>query len=170
MSTIKYYEDLSTGAAFLESAAMDLKATTSFLLEALKQTSRLRETSKSSLEYTIPVDVFNPDRSVAFRVPLHVVIDPPALVSEMMKASLRNRLRLKGFHVVAGYFTQPRLVLLISRRVVGQLFCSRDGESLHLEIRKRPDARDMGNGVMALGRLEFNVHTPVGPAPADTTH
>jgi hypothetical protein len=169
MTTIKGYEDLSSGAAFMESAAMDLGATTSFLLKALERTSKLHETSKSSLEYTIPVDVFNPDHSVAFRVPLHVVIDPPALVSEMMKASLRNRLRLKGFQVVVGYFTQPRLVLLIGRRVAGQLFCSRDGDGLHLEIKKRPDARDMGNAVLALGRLEFNVHTPLGSARADGT-
>ena len=170
MSTIKSYEDLITGAAFMESAAMDLKATTSFLLETLEKTAKLRETSKRPVEYTINVNVFNPDLSMAFPLPLNLVIDPPDLVSAMMKASFRNRLRLKGFQVFAGAISQPRLVLLISRRVVGQLFCSRDGESLHLEIKKRPDARDMGNGVLTLGRLEVNVHTPLGSAPADITH
>ena len=170
MSITKYYQGLSAGAAFMESAAMDRKATTSFLLETLEQTSNLCKTSKRPLEYTVNVDVFNPDLSMAFPLPLNVVIDPPDLVPEIMNASNRSRLRLKGFQVVAGLFTQPRLVLFISRRVVGQLFCSRDGESLHLEIKKRPDARDMGNGVLALGRLEFNVHTPLGSAPADITH
>ena len=170
MSITKYYQGLSAGAAFMESAAMDRKATTSFLLETLEQTSNLCKTSKRPLEYTVNVDVFNPDLSMAFPLPLNVVIDPPDLVPEIMNASNRSRLRLKGFQVVAGLFTQPRLVLFISRRVVGQLFCSRDGESLHLEIKKRPDARDMGNGVLTLGRLELNVHTPLGFVPADLTH
>jgi hypothetical protein len=99
-----------------------------------------------------------------------MVIDLLALVSKIMKAWRRDKLRLEGFQVVEGFFTQPRLVLLIRRRVVGQLFCSRDGQSLQLEIRERPDARDMGNAVLALGRLSFNVHTPLGSALADSTH
>jgi hypothetical protein len=170
MPTTNANENLSTGAVFMDSAAMNLNATTSFLLASLEQTSKLGGTPEGPMQQTIMVDVFNPDCSMALRLPLHIVIDPPALVLALLKASRRNKLRLKGFHVVAGSFTQPRLVLLISRRVVGQLFCSRDGESLHLEIKKRPDARDMGNGVLALGRLEFNVHTPLGSAPADITH
>ena len=91
-------------------------------------------------------------------------------MSEILNASLRKKLRLKGFHVVDGHFTQPRLILLLDRRVVGQLYCSRGGDSLQLEIKARPDARDMGNAVLALGPLKFNVHTPLGSAQADIVH
>jgi len=155
--------------AFMESAAMNLKATTSLLLESVEKTSRLFGTPESPVEHTIMVDALNPDLSIAFRLPLHVVIYQPALVSKIENALLRNKLRLKEFQVVAGFFMQPRLVLLIGRRVVGQLFSSRDGQSLQIEIEERPDARDMGNAVLALGRLEFNVHTPLGSPRADGT-
>ncbi|MCK1597950.1 hypothetical protein [Bradyrhizobium sp. 164] len=170
MSTIDTDNDFIPAAVFMESAAMDLQATTSFLVDNADVASKLGVMSGGAVRYTVTVDVSNPDLTAAFTLPLHMVIDPPALASKIVRASRRGKLRLEGFQVVDGFFTQPRLVLLIRRRVVGQLYCSRDGQSLELEIRERPDARDMGNAVLALGCLSFNVHTPLGSAPADRVH
>ena len=170
MSTIDSNDDFTPGAAFMESAAMDLKATTRFLVDSAYVASNVGVMSEGAVQYTLTVNVFNPDLTAAFKLPLHTVIDPPALASKIVKASRRGKLRLEGFQVVDGLFTQPRLVLLIRRRVVGQLYCSRDGQSLQLEFRERTDARDMGNAVLALGRLPFNAHTPLGSAPADSVH
>lgn len=170
MSTIDSNDDFTPGAAFMESAAMDIKATTRFLVDSADIASKLGVMSGGAVRYTVAVDVFNPDLTAAFKLPLHMVIDPPALASKIVKASRRGKLQLEGFQVVDGFFTQPRLVLLIRRRVVGQLYCSRDGQSIRLEFRERRDARDMGNAVLALGRLSFNVDTPLGSAPADSVH
>lgn len=78
-------------------------------MESLEQLSKLGGTPEGAKQQKITVDVLSPGHSMAFRLPLHIVIDPPALVSEILKASRRNKLRLKGFHVVAGFFTQPQL-------------------------------------------------------------
>lgn len=169
MPMINSNDDFAPAAAFMESAATDLRATMSFLVDSANSASKHGVMSRGALQHTVTVDVFNPDLTAAFKLPLHVIIDPPALVSKIAKASRRGKLRLEGFQVVEGFFTQPRLVLLIHRRVVGQLYCARDGRSLQLEFRERTDARDMGNAVLALGHLSFNVHTPLGSAPADTT-
>lgn len=171
MSTIDNDQDRSPAALFMESASVELKKAKNFILENLEHSLKLGgAVAKAPFEHTIDVDVCNPDHSVAFRLPLHIAIDKAALMSEILNASLRSKLRLKGFHVVDGDFTQPRLVLLLGRRVVGQLYCSHDGESLCLEIKARPDARDMGNAVLALGPLKFNVHTPLGSAWTDIVH
>ncbi|MBR0886175.1 hypothetical protein ACVIWV_006956 [Bradyrhizobium diazoefficiens] len=170
MSTNDSNDDFAPAAAFMESAAMDLDATMSFLVDTADIASQLRVMSTGAVQHTELVDVLRPDLTAAFKLPLHTVIDPPGLASKIVKASRRGKLRLEGFQVVEGFFTQPRLVLLIHRRVVGQLYCSRDGQSLQLEFRERTDARDMGNAVLALGRLSFNVHTPLGSAPADSIH
>ncbi|WP_371422309.1 hypothetical protein [Tardiphaga sp.] len=163
-------EKFLPAAAFMEAAAMDLNETTRFLLESMHRASRLDVGHDGRVQNTIAVEALDPNLSIAFELPLHVIIDPLALVKTITKASRRHKLQLEGFQVVDCFFTQPRLVLLIRRRVVGQLFCSRDGQSLHLEIRERPDARDMGNAVLAIGRLWFNTHTPLGTAPADSIH
>jgi hypothetical protein len=170
MSTIELNDDLTPGAAFMESAAMDLKATMSFVVDSAGIASKLGVISGGAVQHTVMVNVFNPDLTAAFELPLHMAVDSPALASKIVKASRRGKLRLEGFQVVDGFFLQPRLVLLIHSRVVGQLYCSRDGQSLQLEFRERTDARDMGNAVLALGRLPFNVHTPLGSAPADSIH
>lgn len=170
MPTIDNDQDISPATLFMDSASMDLKKTKNFILENLEHSLKLGGVAKVPFEHTVDVDVCNPDHSIAFRLPLHIAIDKAALMSEILNASLRNKLRLKGFHVVEGHFTQPRLVLLLRRRVVGQLYCSRGGDSLQLEIKARPDARDMGNAVLALGPLKFNVHTPLGSAQADIVH
>lgn len=170
MSTNDPNDHFIPGAAFMESAAMDLNATMSFLVDTADTASQLRVMSSGAVQHTELVDVLSPDLTAAFKLPLHTVIDPPALASKIVKASRRGKLRLEGFQVVDGFFTQPRLVLLIHRRVVGQLYCSRDGRSLQLEFRERTDARDMGNAVLALGHLPFNVHTPLGSAPTDSIH
>jgi hypothetical protein len=154
----------------MDSASMDLKKAKNFILENLEHSLSLGGTAEASFEHTVDIDICNPDHSFAFRLPLHIAVDKAALMSEILNASLRNKLRLKGFHVVEGHFTQPRLVLLLGRRVVGQLYCSRNGDSLQLEIKARPDARDMGNAVLALGPLKYNVHTPLGSAGTDIVH
>ena len=170
MSTNDSNDDFAPAAAFMESAAVDLDATMSFLVDTADIASQLGVMSSGAVQHTELVDVLRPDLTAAFKLPLHTVIDPPGLASKIVKASRRGKLRLEGFQVVEGFFTQPRLVLLIHRRVVGQLYCSRDGQSLQLEFRERKDARDMGNAVLALGRLSFNVHTPLGSAAADSIH
>jgi hypothetical protein len=170
MTTIDDDENLSPGAQFMQSAGTNLGWTRDFISELIEQPVRLGGAAERRGEHKIDIDLRNADGAVAFRLPVHIRIDEPTLASKILDASLRKTLRVKGFHVVAGYFTQPRLVLLLKGRVVGQLFCSRDGQTLELEIKERPDARDMGNAVLALGRLEFNVHTPLGSASADTAH
>jgi hypothetical protein len=161
---------LSPAALFMEVASTELNPVKNIILGAIERSFKFGKAAKGPFEHTIDVDVCNPDGSIAFRLPLHIAIDKAALASEVLNASLRNKLRFEGFQVVEGYFTQPRLVLLRGRRVVGQLYCSRDGESLHLEIKARPEARDMGNAVLALGPLKFNVHTPLGSVQTDTSH
>lgn len=170
MPTIDNDQDMSPAILFMDSASMDLKKAKNFILENLEHSLKLGGAAKVPFEHTVDVDVCNPDHSIAFKLPLHIAIDRAALMSEILSAPLRNKLRLKCFHVVEGHFTQPRLVLLLRRRVVGQLYCSRGGDSLQLEIKARPDARDMGNAVLALGPLKFNVHTPFGSAQADIVH
>ena len=170
MPTIDNDQDMSPVALFMDSASMDLKKAKNFILENLEHSLKLGGAAKVPFEHTVDVDVYNPDHAIAFRLPLHIAIDKVALMSEILNASLRNKLSLKGFQVVEGDFTQPRLVLFLGHRVVGQLYCSRDGNSLHLEIKARPDARNMGNAVLALGPLKFNVHTPLGSALGDTAH
>jgi hypothetical protein len=90
------------------------------------------------------------------------------LASEILDAAFDNALDIQCFHVVSGRLTQARLVLLIESRVVAQLFCFR--QSLRLQIKERPEARVMAHGVLALGRLEVGVQTPLGSVPADSLH
>lgn len=170
MPTIDTDQSQSPAALFMENAGMDLNRVKNVIQEAIERSLKAGKSAKGRYEHTINVDVCNPDNSIAFKLSLHIAVDKAAVASEILHASLRNKLRFEGFHVVEGYFTQPRLVLLVGRRVVGQLYCSRDGESLQLDIKARSDARDMGSAVLALGPLKYNVHTPLGSAPADTSH
>lgn len=171
MPTIDNDQDISPAALFMDSASMDLKKAKNFILENLEHSSKLGGAAEVPFEHTVDVDVdvYNPDHTIAFSLPLHIATDKAALLSEILNASPR-KLRLKGFQVVEGYFTQPRLVLFLGRCVVGQLYCSRSGDGLELEIKARLDARDMGNAVLALGPLKFNVHTPFDSVQADIVH
>ena len=81
MSTIDSNDDFAPGAAFMESAAMDLEATMSFLVDTADTASKLGVMSMRAVQHTVTVDVFNPDLTAAFKLPLHTVIDPPALAS-----------------------------------------------------------------------------------------
>lgn len=162
--------DLAPAAQFMQSASRNFVATKSFILRGLEQTLKLGGVSENPVKHALNVNVRYPDDSMAFHLLINIVIDKAPLVSEILSASLPHKLSLKGFHVLSGDFSQPRLVLLLDNRVVGQLFCSSDGESLRLEIEERPDARDMGNAVLALGRLKVSAHTPIGSASADSIH
>jgi hypothetical protein len=156
MRTIDTDQGLSPAALFMENAGTDLNRVKIFILEAIECSLKVGEAAKAPFEHTINIDVCNPDSSIAFKLPLHIAVDKAAVASEILHASLRNKLRFEGLHVVEGFFMQPRLVLLIRRRVVGHLYCSRDGQNLQLDIKARPDARDMGNAVLALGPLKYN--------------
>ena len=84
MPTIKTHGDFTPAAAFMESAAMNLNATMNFLLESIDKASALGATSDGVAQYTVTVNVLNPDHSAAFGLPLHTVLNPLALVSTIM--------------------------------------------------------------------------------------
>lgn len=151
-------DNQSPAEIFLESAVAHLEELKSFLLENVQLALNGPSCSRKVVEKTIMVDIFNPDRTVICELPLHVVIDPPAIASEIFAASLSKQLSVKPFQVLQGLLIQPRVILSIGRRVVGQLYSSRDGQSLELEVKERPDAQRMGNDVLAFGALNFNVH------------
>lgn len=158
MSTIESDDNLTPAARFLESAVTHLEELKSFLLENIQLALNGPRRSREIAEKTIMVDIFNPDRTVICELPLHIVIDPPAMAAEIFAASLSKELTVKPFQVLQGLLIQPRVILSIGRRVVGQLYSSRDGQSLELEVKERPDAQRMGNDVLAFGALNFNVH------------
>lgn len=167
MARIPTKKEISPAALFMQSASRTLPATQVFVLNCIEQTLLVEPSTVHFLENTITINVRNQDDSAAFKMPIHIKVDDAALGCEILDACLSDKLRLKSFHVIDGRRTQQRLVLLFNGRVVGQLYCLDAGRSLKLEIKERPDALDMGNAVLALGRLSFNVHTPLGSAPAD---
>lgn len=167
MAPIARKDDFCPAPLFMQSASRTLAATQDFMLDGLERTLRVKSETVRPLDNTIVIDVRYRDASDAFKLPIHISVDNSALGRQILHASLSDKLRLKPYHIVENTLTQARLVLLLDGRVVGQLYCLDGGKSLQLEIKERPDARDMGNAVLALGRLPFNVHTPLGSAPAD---
>mgnify|MGYP001045739863 CR=1 FL=1 len=164
MPFIESDDNPTPAALFLESAVPHLEDLASFLLDNIQRALNGNSASEAIVQQTIPVDVYNPDLTIAYELPLHVVIDPPALASEIFRVSRSNKMSVRPFQVLEGFVIQPRIILSIGHRVVGQLYSSRDGQSLKLEIKERPDAQDMGNDVLAFGPLKFNVHMPFGKA------
>lgn len=167
MAPIARKDNFCPAPLFMQSASRTLTATLDFMLDGLERTLAAKPETVRPLENTVTIDVRYRDDSDAFKLPILISVDNSALGQQILHASLSDKLRLKPYHVVENTLTQARLVLLLDGLVVGQLYCSDGGKSLKLEIKERPDARDMGNAVLALGRLPFNVHTPQGSAPAD---
>ena len=87
------------------------------------------------------------------------------LVAEIVAAA-DHGLRVEPRHVVSRTLLQARIVVFIGSRIVAQLFCTRDGRKLQLDVRELPKAADLGNGVVALEKIPFNVHTPLGSVRA----
>ena len=83
------------------------------------------------------------------------------LVAEIVAAAAHGLL-VEPRHVVSRTLLQTRIVVFLGSRIVGQLFCSRDGRKLQLDVRELPKASDLGNGVVALEQIPFNVHAPLG--------
>ncbi|MGY2939566.1 hypothetical protein ACVWZ6_009168 [Bradyrhizobium sp. GM6.1] len=167
MAPIAPKEDFCPASLFMQSASRTLAATLDFMLDGLERTLAAKPETVRRLENTITINVRYQDDSDAFKLSIHISVENSALGRQILQASVSEKLRLKPYHVVENTLTQARLVLLLDGLVVGQLYCSDGGKSLKLEIKERPDARDMGNAVLALDRLSFHVHTPLGSAPAD---
>jgi hypothetical protein len=167
-SPIKPDRQFSLGAYFMQSASMNLQQTTSIILGLLDQALMRGGTADSAVKHNTEIHLCHPDGSVAFKLPIRITIHKCTLASEILDAAFDNALDIQCFHVVSGRLTQARLVLLIESRVVAQLFCFR--QSLRLQIKERPEARVMAHGVLALGRLEVGVQTPLGSVPADSLH
>ena len=66
MSTNDPNDHFIPGAAFMESAAMDLNATMSFLVDTADIASQLRVMSSGAVQHTELVDVLSPDLTAAF--------------------------------------------------------------------------------------------------------
>jgi hypothetical protein len=164
VTTIDFDENLSPGAQVMQSAAMELIATKYFIVGWLEQALTERGTQARHFDYDMRVH--HPDNTEAFSLPIHMTIDNVALASTMIRAADTD-LRIQTYTVVSNLLAQPRIVLQLDSRVVGQFYCSRDGQAVILEIKELPNARDLGNGVLALGKLKFDVHTPLGSAWAD---
>jgi hypothetical protein len=150
------------GAAFMEGATNRLTQAIDFILDRIETMRVVGGTS-----HTIDVKVRRPDQSPLFAVPLHIRVEKPDLVSEILEAADRDRICLRDLLVIVGTLHQPRLVLFLDDRVVAQLFCARDSQSVQLEIIERPDAQIIGGTTMVLGTLKVNVITPFGSALVD---
>lgn len=170
MAPIARTDDFCPAPLFMQSASRTLSETQELMLDGLERTLRAEPRTVGVLENTIAIDVRYRDASEAFKLPIHIRVDNAALGREILHLYLSDKLRLQPFHVVDDGLTQQRLVLWLDGRVVGQLYCSDNGKILKLEIKERPDARDMGNAVLALGRLPFIVRTPLDSAPAGSIH
>jgi hypothetical protein len=166
MTNIDFDENLSLGAQVMQSAAMELTATKDSIVNWLEQALTGRGTLAQRFDYNADMRVQHPDNTEAFTLPIHIKIDNVALASTIVRAA-DGDLRIQTYTVVSNLLAQPRIVLQLQSRVVGQLHCSRDGQAVILDIKELPGARDLGNGVLALDKLKFNVHTPFGWAWAD---
>jgi hypothetical protein len=111
------------------------------------------------------IDVSSQEGEELFRLELRLHIVDPVLAFEMVARP--DRLRVEGRFVMSNRRQWERLVAFLDHRVVAQLF-SPDGQTLRLEVGELHGARDLGNGVMALEKLRFSVHTPLGSVWKDS--
>lgn len=92
------------------------------------------------------------------RMKLKLLIDAVSteLVSEIVTAA-NDDLRVEPKFVVSPSRAQARFVIFIGTRIVGQMFSTRDGRRLRLDVEELPNAKDLGNDVVALEEVPFTI-------------
>lgn len=163
----KHY-DPGTGPAaqFMQSVAMTPELAKRLIVDSAKRVLAGDHSPVGPMQGRISLDVNHPDGRNAFLLNLDVSIMTRALADEVILAASHS-LRIEPRYVISSSLIQARIVGFIKDCVVAQLFSSRDGQNLKLEIEKLPNARDLGNGVVALEKVGINVHTPLGSVRAD---
>jgi hypothetical protein len=157
---------IGPAALFMQSVASAPKVATEFVLRCLQNVLEVDGAKKGAFSGTMDV-VATSYSGKLLNLKLRCNITFPALVTEMVAAGTHG-LRVEPRCVVSNQLIQARLVAFIGQRVVAQLFSSRDGKTLKLEVEELPGARDLGNGVVAVERLNFSVHTPLGSVRKET--
>lgn len=151
--------DSGPAALFMKAAALAPEFAMNFVLRSVLHVLDLSGTTTAGLEGVIDIAMTSPESEMVSYARLHVDIAVPALASEMVAA---DDLRVEPRYVISNKLMQARIVAFIGHRVVAQLFSSRDGQTLRLEVEELRGARDLGNGVVAIENLNASVHTPLG--------
>jgi hypothetical protein len=125
----------------------------------------------------IKLEIENEQSSLVDDLKLYASVAAGPLASEIILAAANGTLRIEPRFVVWKTFSQSRIVLLIDNRIVGQIFASSDGKFLRLAIAELFNARDRGDGIIAVEEQDFEIHaeTPVHAAfkasgSSDTVH
>lgn len=150
---------------FMQRLTWTTGAATDFVVRSLQHVLDQSGATTTAIDGVMNIDVASPEGEQLFHLKLHMHIVDPALASEMVASP--DRLRVVGRFVTSNQRQCERLVAFIGHRLVAQLFPP-DGETLRLEVKELPGARDLGNGVVALERLNFSVHTPLGSVWKDS--
>jgi hypothetical protein len=129
-----------------------------FVVDCLNLALAQSKNPNAPLKGWIGVNVRSAENQPVSHVILDISVAPPRLASEIVLAAEDGRLRVEPRQVASIYFLQPRIVLFIDDRIVGQLFPSLSGKHLEFVVAELSEACDLGNGVVALEELNYEVH------------
>ena len=134
-------------------------------------------TSTAQRNGWIKLEIENEQNNLVDDLKLYASVAAGPLASEIILAAANGKLRIEPRCVVWKAYSQSRILFLIDNRIVGQIFASRDGEFLRLAIAELSNARDLGDGIIAVDEQDFEIHaeTPVhaavtAPGSGDTVH
>lgn len=148
-------------AQFLQTMAETPEDATYFVLEALAHLFKRASGREGVFNAKTTVKVTRHGDLSPRRVKLLTTVATTSLAAEIIAAT-NDRLSVQPRFVVSGMLLQARIIVFLNGRIVGQLYSSRDGKKLKLDVEELSNARDLGNGVVALEKIGFSVHTPLG--------
>lgn len=148
-------------AQFLQIAAEEPNVSQAFILGALQHFLERAGTRTGAFHAQTNAKIKTSGDGPHVKIELLTSAASTTLVAEIVAAA-DHGLRVEPRYVVSPTLLQARIMVFIDSRIVGQLFCSRDGRRLRLDVRELPKAADIGNGVVVIEKVPFNVHTPLG--------
>lgn len=164
MSKIKSNPDSGPAAQLLERLAtvrpQDAKA---FMVDAIALFLDRAEKQTGAFDNETVIEVVSQDVRAMRPIKMLTSVASTTLAVEIFVAADRD-LSVEPRYVVSTNLLQPRFVAFFDNHVVAQLYCTPDGQKLKLDVEELPDARDLGNGVVALEKVAFRVHTRLGSA------
>jgi hypothetical protein len=155
--------DSGPAAQFLQLAAEMPGEARQLVLWAIQNLIDRAETRTGAFDALITFNAHLPGDGCCIKLELLIEAASTMLVNDIAIAADRD-LRVEPRYVVSRALAQARFVVFIGERIVAQLFCTRDGRKLRLDVEELPNAKDLGNDVIALEELPFKVHTPLGVA------
>lgn len=164
MSKIKSNPDSGPAAQFLERLAtvrpQDAKA---FMVDAIAFFLERAEKQAGAFDAETVIEPVCQDVRPMRRIKMLTSVASTTLAVRIVVAADHD-LSVEPRYIVSKNLLQSRFVAFLNNRVVAQLFCTPDGQKLKLEVEELLGARDLGNGVVALEKVAFRVHTPLGSA------